>query len=106
MTQFGTETDIAYPDVRTQVETFRNYKDDALKSSFRRHTISHRVETAAEEAAVFADFSLLLQRLRYTEKLLYKHSDPSMLPFVVIKYPKETGYPGWFVVTTYTEVVI
>lgn len=105
-TTYGIETDIAFPTLNIQIETIRSIRASELKTSFQRITQNHKVNTIEDEMRVFTDFSGLLQKYKRSGRLLYKHADPSMLPAIVIKYPRDDSDNSWFVITTYTIVML
>lgn len=106
MTAYGTETAIAYPTLNIKVETVNSFTAEQLRSSFQRITEINKVRTLEDENRVLTDFSAMLQKLKRADRLLYKHADPTMLPTIVIKYPKNDDDGSWLLVTTYTVVVL
>lgn len=104
MTNYGTEVEIAYPTIGTKEETIRSIKGGEVKAIFKRISTRSKVTNKEQECTAFLNFTALITNKKNAETLLYKHTDPNLLPTLVIEYPKrDEDY--WFVITSYTEVL-
>jgi hypothetical protein len=105
MMQYGTETTM-YVDGDKAMEVTDNVRNYKVFSTFKRTITRTKVSTPGEADHQYQLFSNHIDKLHRLNKLLTKSNDPALRPSFTIEYPHIDHDGSYFVITSYTEIVM
>jgi hypothetical protein len=107
MTEYGTETEGTFTDANgSTVEVIANYKDLEVMSRFKRISVRIKVIDKRDETTQYLLFSDLIEEKRQAGTLVVRDADPHSRPSFTIEYPKTNIDGTYFVVRSYTELIV
>lgn len=107
MTRYGQEVETRFLDKdESKVEYIRNIKDFDVHSAFKRTSVRVHVHNQKEEMVEFLTFSKLIAEKIEAGTLVRGDRDPSLRPTFVVEYPKTSIDGSYFVIRTFTELML
>lgn len=107
MTTWGTETETTFLDRQgSTVEIIKKIEHGNVQQRWKRITLRIKVADKREETTQFLLFSDLIAEKRKSGTLIVRDGDPATFPSFLIDYPKSAGNGTYFIVRSFTELVV
>lgn len=106
MTKYGQEVETRYIDENEKVEYVRNIKEFNVHSAYKRVSVRVKVYNKKEETVEYLSWSNLLEKHRQEGTLVRGDQDQNLKPSFIIEYPKHNNDGGYFVIRSFTTVML
>jgi hypothetical protein len=106
MTRYGTETETTFLDKhQSTVEVVSNIRDFEITRRVKRYCIRIKVNNKQDEMTQFLLFSDMIDQKKVDGSLYVNPKEPQTVPSFGIEYRSDMP-DGYYVIRTYTEIVI
>lgn len=107
MTTWGTETETTFLDGQgSMVDVITKIERGNVQQRWKRITLRIKVADKREETTQFLMFSDLIAEKRRAGVLIVRDNDPATLPAFMLEYPKRDVDGSYFIVRSFTELVV
>lgn len=104
--KYGTKkTTTTTDEFGSTITTVDTFQDSELMKRRVQYRIRVKVRDSKQEMAEYLKFNDLLREKRLLNRLITKDADASLLPNLVIEYPKYDEDGSYFIIKSWTELV-